>query len=294
MAKKLVFLINPNSGARIGRKVKTLTNLISRAFNEDPGVQYEIFETKNKEHTLDLAGRAAQEHAYAVIVSGGDGTINSVLPSIAGTNTALGIIPSGSGNGFARGLKIPLGYKASVEFLKTAQPKPVDLGIINGEYFVNMAGIGLDATVAQMFDAKAADIRGPIPYIILSAKEIATYEPINFKIANENKVRRVRALLMAFANGPQYGMGAAVAPKAQHGDGLINAVYFRKCNIANTVLSVASLFSGNADKFSRSFSFKNIKLVTERPVFYHVDGEPRTMQTAFEVSVKPGEIKVLV
>ena len=156
------FIINPSAGKH--KNLKLLEKDIKKFFP-----QAEIIYTKYACNAKELALEAAQKNYATVIAVGGDGTINEIVQGLAKSNTALGIIPCGSGNGFARMLKIPLKDNLKcLEIIKQNNTKKIDIGLANNEYFLNLAGLGFEALIAQKFAASKR--RGKLPYFQIGIK----------------------------------------------------------------------------------------------------------------------------
>ena len=130
--------------------------------------------TERVGHGRELAAAAASAGARLVIAWGGDGTISEVASALIGSNAALGIVPAGSGNGLARELGIARRPAAAIADAVRATPLPIDVGDVDGRYFVNTAGIGFDAHVASRF--ARARRRGFLGYVNLTARALATQE----------------------------------------------------------------------------------------------------------------------
>ena len=145
--KKIVFVVNPISGTQ-GKKaiLKCVEERIDRSIYE-----YQIVETQYAGHATQIAAEAAKEGVHIVVAIGGDGTINEIARSLIHTDTALGIIPCGSGNGLARHLRIPMDYKAAIDILNKGYQICIDYGKINDIPFFCTCGVGFDAFVSLKF-----------------------------------------------------------------------------------------------------------------------------------------------
>ena len=180
--------------------------------------------TERSGHARELARAAVTDRADLVIVWGGDGTVNEVGGALAGSPTALGLIPAGSGNGLAGGLGVPRDPHAALATALGERTIAVDVGMLDDRPFFNIAGIGFDAHIARLFNQRPRGRRGRLPYIVIGVRE-------GLPICGEgllNHARRPtasasRALLIAFANGQEYGMGMQIAPAARLDDGLLEA-----------------------------------------------------------------------
>jgi diacylglycerol kinase (ATP) len=160
-----------------------------------------------------------------VVAWGGDGTVNEVAGPLIGTGVALGIVPGGSGDGTAASLGLSRPVSVALEQALTAEPARVDVGWLGSRHFLNVAGIGFDAEVASAFNRQRR--RGLPGYLRVGLPLFWTYAPGLYRLNLANETLDGRMMLIAFANGPQYGNGLVLAPDAKPGDGLLNIVAVR-------------------------------------------------------------------
>ena len=158
-----------------------------------------------------------------MIVWGGDGTVNEVGGELAGSSTALGLIPAGSGNGLAGGLGMPRDPHEALATALGERTLAVDVGMLDDRPFFNIAGIGFDAHIARLFNQRPRGRRGRLPYVVIGVREGCRYKGKEYSITLDGRAARARALLIAFANGREYGMGMQIAPGARLDDGLLEA-----------------------------------------------------------------------
>src|ERR1051326_35523 len=170
--RHIIVVLNPSSGTR--KAVRAL-GAVLKAFDR-PGFRSSVHVLKGPGEALETAGRAAKEKAWALVVGGGDGTLNEVLPALAGSRTRLGLLPPGAGNGFARGLGIPLNVEKACKVILAGRTKRVDAGVLNGKkLFLNVFGCGFDAQVAKTSN----DLRwisrfhGPLRYFVAGIASLA-------------------------------------------------------------------------------------------------------------------------
>ena len=287
---KTVFIINPKSGKKLGWA--DLKSLINKHF---PGT--EVFFTEYKGHARELASKAAAEGAEKVIVAGGDGTINEAVQSLAGTQTALGVIALGSGNGLARELACPLGpLEERVRALKDFTVKTYDLGRANGEYFINLAGVGIEADIALKFDALGASgKRGKWPYFKIGAQSFFRYKAPSLKVKTDAGEYVFKAISLVFANGRQYGSNFIIAPNASFSDGFLDMTVIKKTNIFKLLLGLPSFFfpSCKIVSITDTYKIRRARIEFEGVFAYHIDGEPKTAKDFLEIEIFPGQIKAL-
>jgi len=284
-----LFIINPKSGKKLGLGLK---NIIKKYFPDD-----EIVFTEYKGHAKELAAQAVLSNTEQVIVAGGDGTINEAVQSLAKTNTALGIIALGSGNGFARELGCCLGaLEQRVSSLKDFKIKTYDLGLANGEYFINLAGVGIEADIAAKFDSLGAEgKRGKWPYFKIGAKSLFTYKAPLLKVKADGKEYELKNLSLVFANGRQYGSGFFIAPKAAFDDGFLDMTAVKQANIFKLLLGLPSFFfpSCKIVSIADTYKIKFAEVCISGCFSYHIDGEPKQGKDKLKIEICAKAIKVL-
>lgn len=223
--------------------------------------------------------------------------MNEVASELAFTGAALGIVPSGSGNGLSRELGIPFDPAAAFEIaLASGRDRVIDAGELEGRLFFNLAGIGLDARVARRFAAGGLVRRGFFRYLEIAAQELFTYEPDEHTIVVDGDEQRVRALLVAIANGRQYGNGAIIAPHACLDDGRLDVVVVEERSVAATLVQVPRVFAGSVDRV-RGVTIRRgeaVEISSARPVVCHVDGEPFVGGASVRGRVRRAALRVRV
>jgi diacylglycerol kinase (ATP) len=257
----------------------------------------EVFVTEHAGHARELTRVALARGARRVLAWGGDGTMNEVASELAYTGASLAIIPSGSGNGLSRELRIPFEPAAAFELaLGRGIERVIDAGELDGHLFFNIAGIGLDARVAHRFAAGGLVRRGFLRYLEITAEELFSYEPDEHTVVVDNVPERVRALLVAIANSRQYGNGAIIAPRARLDDGQLDVVVVPQRSILATLIQIPRVFSGSVDRVPgvSMRCGREIEVTSARPVVYHVDGEPFVGGASVRARVKEGALRVRV
>jgi YegS/Rv2252/BmrU family lipid kinase len=274
--RRIAVIINPISGTggrpdAARRRTEQAASLLA-----SHGVEAEIFVTERGRHGHDLATAAIRNGVSLVVAWGGDGTVNEVASALAFSSASLAVIPSGSGNGLARELAIPLEPAAAFACAVTGRTRVIDCGELDGRLFFNVAGLGLDARVAHEFAAHGLVRRGFSRYIEVAARELFTYQPNEHTIIADGELLRSRALIVALANARQYGNGALIAPNARIDDGKLDVVVVDARPVWQTLLQVPKLFSGRiaAAPGVTMRAAATIELTSSHPVVYHIDGEP--------------------
>ena len=283
------FIINPNAGKN--KNLELLEKDIKKLFPTA-----EIIYTKYAGHAKELALEAAQKHYESVIAVGGDGTINEITQSLVNSETALGIIPCGSGNGFARLIKMPLKNNLKcLEIIKKGKVKKIDVGQANNEYFLNVAGLGLDALIAQKF--AASKTRGKWPYFKIGIKEFFNYKPAKCSLTFPHGMKaEISPMCLAFANGNQYGSNFYIAPKAQLDDGVLDMVILPPANILKILLGLPNFLLDGLSPFKLT-SVKKVKQIlvsVDGDFAYHIDGEPRTCASGeLKINISPKSLNII-
>ena len=286
---KRLFIINPKSGKN--NKADELEQTIKTQFyNAD------IVFTKAAGHAKKLAADAVKQGYAQVIVAGGDGTINEAASALIGTKTALGVIAFGSGNGLAREIRCPLdNLQKACNNIYMSKPVLCDAGKANGEFFFNVAGIGLEATIAHAF-AKVKT-RGMLPYFKIGFEQILKYKaPLAEVWADDKSLIYLNPITLVFANGKQYGSNFKIAPKASLTDGKLDMVYVKRSPLWKLALGLPSFFKPNlkAVKITQERQIKKATITCQGKFVYHLDGEPKEPTDKLEIEILPKAIYLLI
>jgi YegS/Rv2252/BmrU family lipid kinase len=290
----IVAIINPISGVGADGAAAARRVALVRTEAERRGLHVDIHMTERRGHAREIAAASAAAGAALAIVWGGDGTLNEAGGALLGTQTALGIIPSGSGNGLAAGLGLPRDPQAAIVIAFEGATRSIDAGLLNGRPFFNIAGIGFDARVAKLFDERAPGSRGGWPYVVIGVREGCRYRAITYDLRLDDESRQVRALLIAFANGKEYGIGARIAPGAELDDGLLDVAIVEECRVMARFWHARHLAMGTVHLAPNVSTCRVTHAVIERdgPMEFHVDGEPGVAEGRIEVQMVPAALKV--
>jgi YegS/Rv2252/BmrU family lipid kinase len=190
-----------------------------------------------------------------VVAAGGDGTIHEIGHRLVGTGIALGLIPLGSGNGFARHLGYSTKIGKALSQLLTAQSVEIDTGEFGGIPFMNNAGIGIDADIARKF--KSSKNRGLLNYVRLASTAFFTFKTFSVRLVVDGKREYVwdDLLLIDISNGSQWGGGAKIAPLSTISDGYLEAVIVEKSSVVHVPRLLKLLFQG------KLYRHPNIKII---------------------------------
>ncbi len=287
--KRILFIINPKSGT--GGK-KSIPDLIESNLDKEK-FDYSIAETKYVAHACELTRDAVVQGVDAVVAVGGDGTVNEIGRTLIGTETALGILPCGSGNGFARHMGIPMNLKKAVEFINQSVPVSVDYGKINGNPFFCTCGMGFDASVSKSF--AEGSHRGLIGYIGQTLHEYLSYEPNVYEIEDESGAIKCEAFVIACGNAAQYGNNFYITPHASMKDGLLSVTILEPFSAVDVPVIIGQILEDKIDRNShiKTFSCKQLNIRRSSPGAVHFDGEPVDMGAEIKIEIVPDGLKVL-
>jgi lipid kinase, YegS/Rv2252/BmrU family len=247
-------------------------------------------------HGKDLAREAVQQGVDTVVAVGGDGSINEIAQGLTGTNTALAVIPLGSGNGLARALKIPLDVRKALQLIVDNNRAAIDAGYADEYLFLSNAGVGFDALVADKF--RNTTKRGLWGYAKLVIKSFREYKGNNYSIDIDGRKLERPAFLLSVANGNQMGYEFKLAPGASLFDGLLDIVIVRPVSFLGLLpLSIYSLL-GTVHKTSymQHFTGKDVTIRSPQLNYLQVDGDAVPLNTSGEVHFKvvSGAIQMIV
>jgi diacylglycerol kinase (ATP) len=293
---KIAVIINPISGT--GRRPDEARRRAELAATllDARGLDAEVFVTERSRHAYDLARAAVARGASLCVAWGGDGTINEVASALAFSPVTLAIVPSGSGNGLARELAIPLQPGAAFDVALNGREQPIDAGEIEGRLFFNIAGLGFDARVAHEFAAGGHARRGFARYITIAVRELIRFVPDTYTIAANGTSMEIRALFVAIANSRQYGNGATIAPGARIDDGLLDVVIVGERSPWSAIAQMPLLFAGKVDRLPgvTIIPTAHVEIRSTHQMVYHVDGEPALAGTSVHARVRPAALRVRV
>ncbi|MBO4454521.1 MAG: diacylglycerol kinase family lipid kinase [Paludibacteraceae bacterium] len=301
--KNIAFIINPISGSKETQNNKRrLPKLIMQLLDDRQWLPNIAF-TEYAGHATELASQYARMGFDAVVAVGGDGTVNEVVRGLVGAqhstlnaqhSTALGIIPMGSGNGFARHLNIPIRPNKAIEMLNHSEPISVDYGLANNRLFVSTCGTGFDALVADNFAGSSK--RGFMTYLQNVLKEAFAYQPQTYHIVGDGLDVTHKAFLITFANANQWGYEALIAPKASVQDGKMDIMLMSSHAILGSASLALRLFTGSIDDshFMDTLRAREITLEREEKGPFHIDGDPVEMEKDIHIQIVPDGLKALV
>jgi diacylglycerol kinase (ATP) len=283
---KAIFILNPDAGMQpvnfilskeLQRRKKDLTCLKSLNIDET-GV---LIQENLDNHDIFIA-------------AGGDGTVHTVATKLVGGEKILGVLPLGSGNGFAKEFGFKLNLRSLLSDIKKGDTVDIDVIEVNDKLCLNVAGIGLDSFVAHSFST--LKLRGFIPYIWLTLKTFLRLRPfhVNIKCGDE-EILSDKLFVLTIANTRQFGNYAFIAPEARPNDGIINLVLIKPFPKILGPLFIIRLFTKRINKSKYVIHIttdKEIVIETDETRF-HIDGEPLKISGKVVVKIRREVLRVL-
>ena len=285
---KAVSIINPISGT--GAK-----NHIAKQLSDLDGKEFDmtICWTEYPKHGAKIAKEAAEAGVEYIIAVGGDGTVNEIGGAIAGTNSALGIIPMGSGNGLARHLHVPMSDSGAIEVIRKRNCQYIDYGTANGHQFFCTCGVGFDATVSD--GVRLQRKRGKLMYGKSILKIFQNYQCENYKLTTTHEIFNGPAFTITCANASQYGYNALIAPEADIQDGQMNIIILKPLSPWEVPQTTFQLFTGLLYQNPRyeQVIANRVLIEREKNNVMHVDGDAVKTNKNIEIKVIQHGLKVL-
>jgi YegS/Rv2252/BmrU family lipid kinase len=292
----IVAIVNPLSGAgATAGAARARVSLLERHFAAG-GLAGRVHLTEHGGHARELARAALDAGASLIVAWGGDGTINEVASTLAGSGVPLGIIPAGSGNGLANELGLDPDPDRAATVALTGRDRRIDAGEFDGRLFFNIAGTGFDAAVAERFNARPLGRRGMGPYITIAARELLFYAGRRYRLWLDGDELATTALLIAFANGREYGNRIRIAPGAMLDDGRLEAIVVEDRSLIARLWSCRHIALGRIERTPGVTvrAVARARLEVDGDIVYHLDGEMGRARDGVDVRVIPGALVVRV
>jgi len=300
--RSAVIVYNPTAG-RFSVKpfIKSAVNEL-----ESAGWKVDAAETQSGEHIIELAKQAAAEKKDAVFAVGGDGTIGNVVNGLAGSETALGVLPAGTANVWSIELGLrpfawthPWLLRKNAAILANAPCHQVDVGLCNQTYFVMWAGIGLDALTIQSLEPRIRlDKFFAMPeYTAKAFWNAAQWSGLRLRLwADEHEVEG--HFILAVATNIRHYMGGLsnLSPDAYINDGLLDLWLFSGSNLGDALRHAYDLWRGshvNSEAVHR-ITFRNLRVEADSPYWIQTDGEARGSAKIADISVQTHALKLLM
>lgn len=289
---KFLFIINPHSGLKIFKNLeqkiyKTLINT---------NIEPDLIKTKYAGHAKEIAKKAVEKPTEysAIIAVGGDGTINEIVSAIGLSKMPFGIIPTGSGNGFARHLGISMLPMKALKTIIDFYCEPIDLiKIGKSRYGANVAGVGFDALISWRF--KDSKIRGPISYAKIILEEILSYQPKKYTIEFDDNCIEVESPMITIANSSQFGNNARIAPTASVKDGYLNLCIIKPFPKTISLDIAGKIMTGQIhnSKYYEHYLVKKITIKQDKAE-YQIDGDFIKKKKKINIKIKESALNVII
>lgn len=282
--RHFVFIINPISGTN--RKI-SYEEIIKKEFQ---GISHQVVLTQHRGHATEIASQYINQSDINIVGVGGDGTINEIAQAVVNTNTKMGIIPSGSGNGFAGHTLNDTSLSNAIQILKGNKYALCDTLLINNQLCCNTSGIGLSAYVAKIFDQIGK--RGLFSYVKLGLTEFAKF-PV-FDISIDNNIYKDK-LLLEITNSSQLGNSAFISPDASVQDGIAELVLLDKPGFLQVPKLIFDVFQGSfkKNKLTEHHTTSSSIISLESENHLHIDGEYKGLVKEVSVKVQPRSLNFI-
>ena len=285
---RIAVVVNPGSGRA---KTRGSRFEIAKRLIDQLKIEADVVATEARGHGAELAKKFVEAGCQRVIAWGGDGTVNEVAGPIIGTRTTLGIIPGGSGDGYAHSLGLPTAPEAALAHAVAARARDADVGFLAGRHFLNIAGVGFDAVVAAQFNRRKD--RGARAYMVDSLAGVWSYRSRQYDIRLGDHRFSGSHFLIAFANGREYGSGLVIARDATVFDGELDVILVSGGGVLSQLwrarrLAIRPMARARGVWRGRVTSAR----ITGDRLDCHVDGETFDVSGEVSVELRPGAIRV--
>jgi YegS/Rv2252/BmrU family lipid kinase len=281
-------LVNPHSAG--GKTLKILPEVEGELRRRQ--VPYRVVRTESLEHGVSEARSAAEAGEVPVVMSG-DGLVGQVGGALAGTGTAMGILPGGRGNDLGRVLSIPSEPAGAVEVLANGHEREIDVGVVNDRRFLCIASLGFDSEANRVAN-EARFIRGNLVYAYAALRTLAAWKPHRFVVTVDGESTECFGYSVAVANSRAYGGGMFVAPNAELDDGLLDVVLTAHTGKLQFLRSLPQVFKGTQIDNEEITVLRGaeVEVSADREFAIYADGEHLTDLPA-KLSVLPRALKVI-
>lgn len=290
--RKVRVFINPKSG--VSNAVGSIERVLTSTWDVD-GIELTYQISKDVEDGRRKTRRAIEEGVDTILVVGGDGMVNSIGSELIGSPVALGVIPAGSGNGFARHFNIPLQPEPAAQALAKAKRRTIDVGTMNGRPFLVTCSLAWDGALVRTFDR--SPVRGILPYVFAAVYEYLGYAPQPFEVVVDDEPARTfpDPVVFTIANLTQFGGGARIAPSAHADDGMLELVTVAQRDAPMVLPNLGKLFDGRIDTVPQvtTLRFSRMKVRRAKPGPVQLDGELLEAPAEVELGVLPKALNVL-
>lgn len=278
--------------SRMGeRKMAQIQEAFKIYFLED---EYEIHHTEYGGHAIVLARKALASSAKVVVAAGGDGTVNEILQILTHQPISMAILPCGSGNGLARHCGIPLKLNEAIAALKKSTPRHLDVGSLNGRYFISNAGVGFDAIVCNTI--RESKSRGLAMYVRNVIRQYFHYRPGSYQIKTDQHELNTPAYFLSAANGKEFGYGFEIASGASLQDGLLDLVIVKEMSFFKGLKLVIDGWRKMLESNSNCVFIKaaEIEIFSSDMHYFQTDGDAHSCEGYCHLKLHPLSLQLLI
>ena len=297
-ADTIHLFLNPTAGrGRAGRRQPRILELLQKS-----GVQLDYHASRSVGDLEAQVMRHVDAGATRIVVAGGDGSVHEAVNGImrSAKNAALGVIPTGTGNDFAKACNIPLNWEHATQLLgdrisARAAPRKIDVGRFNDRFYANGAGIGFDAKVNRIAQSIRLPIGDLVYLLAIFRTLIGGVASPRLRITAEDYTWDGPLTLAAICNGPWVGGMFHIAPMADNADNLMDLLIVKPVTRRRILMLLPKLMSGEHMQEDEILHqpVTNLSIKAEQPIPSHLDGELQPLQTDFRVSVLPSALDLL-
>lgn len=288
---RLYFIVNPISGAGRGRRDFARVEALLRT----RGVAYEAVYTERPRHAIALAEAALAAGERCVVAVGGDGTVNEVASVLANTGVVMGVLPFGTGNDLARVAGFPDDPEAAVDALLTGHIRPMDAGMANDRFFLNVSGFGFDVDVLQNTERYKERYNGMLPYLLGIVRSLSHLKRFTITLSHDGQEESFKSILVTVGNGQYMGGGMHALPTADLYDGLFDVIAIHNLSLPRFLFLLPRFIKGTHMGHPIVHHFRTAKLTVacDTPRILNMDGELGS-STPVTFRMLPGAIPMLV
>jgi YegS/Rv2252/BmrU family lipid kinase len=268
--RRLALFLNPAAAG--GRAAHALAEV--RGELERLGVEHRTMDTRSLEHAREAAAEAVGG-GETVVAIGGDGLVGGLAGALMNTDSALGIVPGGRGNDFARVLGIPREPVEAARLLVDGEERLVDVGNVNGKPFVGIASVGFDS-VANETANETRIVKGNLVYLYAGLHTLATWKHTRFDVTVDGVTHTITGYGVAVANSKAYGGGMYLVPHAELDDGRLDVLLSGADSKLHHLTLIPKIFKGTHvdDPYIQWLAGATVELSSERPFTVYADGDP--------------------
>ncbi|MCR4398433.1 MAG: diacylglycerol kinase family lipid kinase [Firmicutes bacterium] len=287
---RTLYIVNPVAGR--GRSLRVWRELEAKL--KEKGLPPDHRMTPGPLTVTGITEESVRRGYDRIVAVGGDGTVREIVSALVGSNVELGIVPAGTGNDFARTFGLPKTVDEVIPLLAGNHWTAADVGRVNGNYFVNIAGCGIDADIAEAVNRSRVIVNGTVTYLLTAVKTVLGYASAFMRISIDGKIIEGRVLVLAVANGKFYGGGIMMAPDARVDDGKFHVIVARDVSRSEALRLLPLTYSGRhiLNRKVHVYTGSEVSVEADRPLAIQADGTlVGNVPTTF--SLLPGALRVL-